>query len=560
MNDTPSIPAETPGDNPLRSISWAFLVFVTLYVCYFSHLGAFGFIGPDEPRYAWIARDMAESGDWVTPKLYGKPWFEKPVLYYWSAAACFKLFGVSEATARLPSAMFALFATVALAWLALRLIDPEQQGPDSASWKDRRWELARWVLLLVPTSVAMMGFSHAASPDMPFSAALTMAMVCAAVLMGLARCSLPRYASLLLFGFFLGVAVLAKGPAAVILAGGGISLWVAFTKRWREAARLFHPLAIGAFLLTFLPWYVICARRNPDFFRVFIIEHNFKRYLTPEFQHLQPFWYYLPITFVALLPWVFWLGWFAFRRAHSTTSMPINRDGLLFFAAGSIFPVLFFSASKSKLPGYILPVIFPLAFLISLAVESGVKSKHYFRSYAAAFTGALFLAAACWPLFSKVQPRGSLVLVAAVVAITGGLLVMAAAMLRRTHAALVLSVVVVLCLLTFAYVSASRLDPQLSARFSAAQIDREPSANAYAYKLQRAWQYQMNFYLHRELMEWSPEVAGETVVVTNQKHLAELKASAEIISVISDVSPQAQVLAVRPRVLGLDVAGGRQPQ
>ena len=109
MTDTAPLLANKSGDDSyrdisLRKISWAVLILLTLYVCYFSHLGAIGFIGPDEPRYAWIARDMAESGDWVTPRLYGKPWFEKPVLYYWSAALCFKLFGVNEASARLPSA------------------------------------------------------------------------------------------------------------------------------------------------------------------------------------------------------------------------------------------------------------------------------------------------------------------------------------------------------------------------------------------------------------------------------------------------------------------------
>ena len=425
---------------------------------------------------------------------------------------------------------------------------------------DSRLELARWVLLLVPTSVAMVGFSHAAAPDMPFSASLAMAMVCAAVVLELAQMfpcrAMPRCYFL---AFFSAAAVLAKGPAAVVLAGGGIILWAAFTKRWREALRLFHPLAIAAFLLTCLPWYVICARRNPDFFRVFIIEHNFKRYLTPEFQHIQPFWYYIPITLVALLPWVFWLAWFAFRRAR-TTLMPVHRDRLIFFAAWSFFPILFFSASKSKLPGYILPAIFPLAFLISLAVQSAAKSTHHFRGYAAAFPGALFLAAACWPLFSRVQPRGSLVTAAMVVALTGGLLVMASAMLRRTHVALLLSVVVVLFLLTFTYVSAARLDAQLSARFSAAQIPPERASVTYSYKLQRAWQYQLNFYLHREIPEWNPEVAGEAVVVTNQKHLAELRAHAEIVSVISDRSSQAEVVTVRPKVSGLDVAGGRQPQ
>jgi 4-amino-4-deoxy-L-arabinose transferase-like glycosyltransferase len=564
MNDTPSPATPAPAENFLHKIFWALLVFITLYVCYFSHLGAFGFVGPDEPRYAWIARDMAESGDWVTPRLYGKPWFEKPVLYYWSAALSFKLFGVSEATARLPSAVFALLATLSLAWLALRMADPEKESSEAIDTQlgvpaNGKSEFARWVLLLVPTSVAMVGFSHAAAPDMPFSAALTMAMVCAATIRGLAQCPLPRYALFSLFGFFLGAAVLAKGPAALILAGGSMILWAAFTKRWRDALPLFHPLGIAAFLMTCLPWYVICARRNPDFFRVFIIEHNFKRYLTPEFQHLQPFWYYVPIAIVALLPWVFWLLWFAFRRAR-TAAMAVSRDAFLFFAAWSIFPILFFSASKSKLPGYILPAIFPLAFLISLAVKDATRSTHHFRGYAAAFPGALFLAAACWPLFSRVQPRGSLVIAAMVVALVGGLSVMACAMLRRTHTALALSVIVVLFLLTFTYGSAARLDPKLSARFSAAQISPQQAPVTYSYKLQRACQYQLNFYLHREITEWSPEIAGESVVVTNQKNLPELKTRAEIVSMISEISPQAEVVIVSPKTLGLHVAGSRQPQ
>ena len=564
MNDTPSAVTPTPADNSLRKIFWPVLIFITLYVCYFSHLGAFGFIGPDEPRYAWIARDMAESGDWVTPRLYAKPWFEKPILYYWSGALSFKLFGVSEATARLPSAVFALLATLSLAWLALRMVDPEQESlqpieTEAPVQMRRRSDLARWLLLLVPTSVAMVGFSHAAAPDMPFSATLTMAMVCAATILGLAQSPLPRYALSLLFGFFLGAAVLAKGPAALILVGGAIMLWVALTQRWRDAPQLFHPLAIAAFLLTCLPWYVTCARRNPNFFRIFIIEHNFKRYLTPEFQHIQPFWYYVPITIVALLPWIFWLLWFSFRRVR-TAAMSVSRDAILFFASWSIFPIVFFSASKSKLPGYILPAIFPLLFLISVAVREATKSTHHFRGYAAAFPGALFMAAACWPLFSRVQPRGSLVMAAMVVALAGGLLVMGSAMLRQTHAAVALSIVVVLFLLTFTYGSAARLDPQLSARFSAAQIGLEHEAFTYSYKLQRAWQYQMNFYLHREIAEWSPEIAGEAVVVTSQKNMPELRARAEIISIISEISPQGEIVIVRPKTLGLHVTGSRQPQ
>jgi 4-amino-4-deoxy-L-arabinose transferase-like glycosyltransferase len=155
----------------LSRILWFVAIVVTLYFCYFHQLGVVGLMGPDEPRYAWIARDMAETGDWVTPRLYGRPWFEKPPLYYWGAAMCFKLFGVSEAAARSPSAISALLATLAMAWLAWRLYGAET---------------ARWLLLLLPTTVGMIGFSHAAATDMPFSAMLTIAMVCAAVVLELA--------------------------------------------------------------------------------------------------------------------------------------------------------------------------------------------------------------------------------------------------------------------------------------------------------------------------------------------------------------------------------------
>lgn len=153
-----------------KRAGWLLLILTTLYIGYFSHLGAIGLVGPDEPRYAWVARAMVESGDWITPRLYGKAWFEKPVLYYWGAALGFKYFGVSEASARLPSALCALLATLMLGWLA---------------WRTYSADTARWLLVLLPTTVGMMGFSHAASPDMPFSAMLMVSLVAVAVLLDL---------------------------------------------------------------------------------------------------------------------------------------------------------------------------------------------------------------------------------------------------------------------------------------------------------------------------------------------------------------------------------------
>jgi 4-amino-4-deoxy-L-arabinose transferase-like glycosyltransferase len=505
---------EKPWAKSAARIGWAVLILATLYVCYFSHLGAIGFVGPDEPRYAWIARDMAETGDWVTPRLYGRPWFEKPPLFYWGAALCFKVFGVSEAAARLPSAISALLATLALAWLALRLYGAET---------------ARWLLLLLPTSVGMIGFSHAAATDMPFSAMLTIAMVCAAVVLGLTRNEntpvIPRtpWLALIFFGFFLGLAVLAKGPAAIILSGGAVFFWAIFTKRWRDAFRLFHPAAIAAFCVTALPWYILCARRNPDFFRIFIIEHNFKRFLTPEFQHIQPFWFYVPVLLLALLPWslssVIVLGG-AGRVLRAGDWLDSLR---LFFVCWAMFPVVFFSLSKSKLPGYILPAIAPLGLLIahgvSLRVRKVLPGDRWIR-----ITGGLTLITLGF--FALLQLEWMPLVWPGLVVAVGGFSIL---VLRNLRSGLAVSVValIVAVAATLTGNTGEVIDQRFSARNApeSARIvwnNYSPERSS-TYKLTRSFQYNLNFYFHRELPEWPADRSTPGWVFTSAKEEFELR-------------------------------------
>ena len=145
-----------------------------------------------------------------------------------------------------------------------------------------------------------------------------------------------------LFGFFLGRAILAKGPAAIILCGGAVFFWALATNRWRDTLRLLHPVGIVVFCLTALPWYVLCALRNPDFLRVFIVEHNFKRFLTPEFQHIQPFWFYAEIILLAFLPWTAALIWaliVGLRRLRQTET---ERICLLSVVLGGILRGIFY--------------------------------------------------------------------------------------------------------------------------------------------------------------------------------------------------------------------------
>jgi len=503
-------------------IGWAILILATLYVCYFSHLGAIGFVGPDEPRYAWIARDMAETGDWVTPRLYGKPWFEKPPLFYWGAALCFKLFGVSEAAARLPSAISALLATLALAWLALRLYGAET---------------ARWLLLLLPTTVGMIGFSHAAATDMPFSAMLTIAMVCAAVVLGLTRNQntpiLPRtpWLALILFGFFLGLAVLAKGPAAIILSGGAVFFWGLFTKSWRDAFRLLHPAAIASFCLTALPWYILCARRNPDFLRIFIVEHNFKRFLTPEFQHIQPFWFYVPVLLVAFHPWTALFLWsVAEGTAKLWRTRSISASTWLFLCWAG-FCLIFFSISKSKLPGYILPSIPALCLIVTRACVT-LTSAHRRSFRFSLITAAVFLFLLL-ALVRMVRPHiafgnarfgaiaGLIIALMAAANIFLGIFypTWSAIDLRKLLAAsAVVPILLALSLTDVLLSSYFRWDP--SGRTLSEEIRRIgiPSQELLVRGMSRGQRYSLNFYLHREVAEWDAEHPREGYLLLGAKY------------------------------------------
>jgi 4-amino-4-deoxy-L-arabinose transferase-like glycosyltransferase len=510
---------------PAARAAWILLILATLYICYFNNLGAIGLVGPDEPRYAWIARDMAETGNWITPKLYGQPWFEKPVLYYWSAAISFKLFGVNETTARLPCALFALLATLAMAWLA---------------WRVYNAETAHWFLVLLPTTVGMLGFSHAASTDMPFAATLTIAMVFAAAIFGLVRDQnsliLPRtpWLALLLFGFFLGLAVLAKGPAAIVLSGGAVLLWATFTKRWRDAFRCLHPVAIASFCFTALPWYILCARRNADFFRIFIIEHNFKRYFTPEFQHIQPFWYYLPIIFIALFPWFFFLVPSLQRAFVKDRRNQPDWAVFLFFALWAGFPLLFFSISKSKLPGYILPSLPPLGMLLATTVAKQSAEKKLSSRWPVLASAAVLLLfgialqqqAKKFPALLCASPlcgltRISLLAVSAAIVIT---------ILALRWAKLPL--LALACFTLLLVVEIDRylpgLDPGISAR-DATQVvnhvwpDFAPGSAA-TWQLKRSFAYQLNFYFQKDLPEWNPEVRHSTFIFVAQNKVQAARA------------------------------------
>jgi 4-amino-4-deoxy-L-arabinose transferase-like glycosyltransferase len=326
-----------------------------------------GLVGADEPRYAQIAHEMLGRFDaahtlkdrlsaCVTPYLYGHPWLEKPALYYWRAMFLFQDFGVHDWSARLPSTTFA-FIMVALIYLHMRRFRPG--GHLDAA-------------LITVTCAGIIGFSRGASTDMQMAAPLAIGL-----LGWYAWYETDSKFWLYDIYFFTGVATLAKGPVAPFLALVIISAFAFLRREWSILRRSFWWPGMLLYFAMVLPWFIAVQHQNPTFFREFFLEHNLQRFATDRYQHVQPAWYYLIVVALATMPWTVVavralidgiltsVAEWRLRRVSLYKVAP-NRPGDAFpefLVLWALIPIIFFSFSKSKLPGYILPAIPPIAIL-----------------------------------------------------------------------------------------------------------------------------------------------------------------------------------------------------
>ena len=300
-----------------------------------------GLVGADEPRYAQVAREMLARHDWVTPVLYGHPWLEKPPLYYWCAMVAYKAAGeVSDTAARLPSAILSCLLIVFI-----------------FVWTRRfRRGMQLDAALITAASALIIGFGRSVSTDMPLAVMFTAAMLC----------WYGWYASsnrgwLLGFYFFSGLATLAKGPVAVLLAGLIIVIFAVLRRDGRLLLRTLWPVGVALYLVITLPWFIAVQHANPEFLRVFFLQHNLERFTTKLYHHPQPFWFYLPVALLALVPWTVFVVEAlvdAIRDWRFSVQQPAGQEDFrTYLTLWLLLPIVFFSFSQSKLPGYILPAI-----------------------------------------------------------------------------------------------------------------------------------------------------------------------------------------------------------
>ena len=326
---------------------------------FFFGIGRLPLIGPDEPRYAEVAREMFLSGDWITPRLGGINWFEKPALTYWLSAAGYKLFGVSEFSARFGIALTAA-AGVFLLYFFGRRIRSARFGYLAAS--------------VLVTCGLWPAFARGATFDLPVSVAMLLALLSFFVWEGDSEAAANgRNRFWWLFCFALGLAVLAKGLIGIVLPCAIVVAWLLITRRLKIILSPFL-LAVGTmiFLATAAIWYgPIIARHGRVFIDEFFIAHHFQRYLSNKYRHPQPVYFFILVVLAGSFPWLIYLCSGAWQTIKDWRERfdPVSDKWRIFLWLWVLIPVIFFSFSGSKLPGYILPVFPAVAMLVALELE-----------------------------------------------------------------------------------------------------------------------------------------------------------------------------------------------
>jgi 4-amino-4-deoxy-L-arabinose transferase-like glycosyltransferase len=490
--------------NKLLAVQLA-LVLGVCYFFFFFGLGAFGLTGADEPRYAQIAREMLARHDWIVPTLNGSPWLEKPALLFWKMMNSYAVFGVSDWAARVPSALNATAVVLGIFFFMRHF----------------RFASELDAAMIAASSAGMIGFGRGASTDMLVSAPFALAMMSWWIWH-----QTSKKFWLLLFYVLLAFGALAKGPVAPALA---VLVVGAYAVLRRDGRIFVRSLSVPGFLLFFaivLPWYLAVQHRVPQFFRVFFIEHNLERFGTNLYQHSQPFWYYIPVFLLAALPWTLFVvpalvaaGRNAFTqwRTHSEpTTIDADAhaqadDGLTsFLFVWIVVPIIFFSISRAKLPGYILPAT-PAAALLAADYLHRLKAIPRLLTSLHALVCAILMVGALMAPFAMVKQAPPPALQIGMT-ITGAIIaVMVLLMVRREGVRVLHFVTLVPTILAVAFLlrpAAATIDRTQSARpinQRLAELGVAASDPVASFNVKRQVAYGLDFYRNQPISHYEQE-------------------------------------------------------
>jgi 4-amino-4-deoxy-L-arabinose transferase-like glycosyltransferase len=358
------------------------LVFLAALAVYLPMNGLIPITDPVESNYALTAKEMLLSGDWLSPQIYGRVWFDKPAMIYWLIAASYKIFGIGEFAARFPAALFNAAGVAFAAWFAARIYDSRPAGLLAAvilGTSLEYWVLSRMVI----TDAVLFLFASVSL---------------AAIYLGLREGGRGWY---VLAYAAAGLAVLTKGPVGLVMPILVVFAYIAVTRRWPLLGRLRILLGAAVFLAVAAPWYLaMYAAHGRDFVDTFLGLHNYLRATVSEHPKDNVFYYYLVLFPLSLLPWtgVFLRALAAGRR----------RPHFAFLAVWLSVFIIFYTLMATKYPTYVFPALFPAAVLTARELEEMQTARRRTLLWLTVPAVALLLlfavgarwlpAAAWWPL------------------------------------------------------------------------------------------------------------------------------------------------------------------
>ncbi len=311
---------------------------------------------PEEGRYVGVAWEMLRSGDWIVPTEDGLPFFHKPPLFYWLSAASMHLFGVNAWSPRLAPLLAALLGAAGLYRAGRR-------------WAGER--VARWTTLVLVTEPFFFAGAQFANLDMLVAVFIALAIVVAGHAALLMRLGQAHRGALIAAWGAMALGVLAKGLIGIALPGLVVIGWLLVTGQRRTILRLLSPAGIAVFALIAAPWFIAAQLRHPGFARFFFVYQHFERFAAGGFNNVQPWWFFVIIVPLLVLPWSLWLLRSTFgTRSGETTEARLWRQLMWTWLA---VVLVFFSIPQSKPVGYAMPVLFPLAALAADAIAAHTR-------------------------------------------------------------------------------------------------------------------------------------------------------------------------------------------
>jgi 4-amino-4-deoxy-L-arabinose transferase-like glycosyltransferase len=425
------------------------LLFLGIVTFYLWGLGLLPLVGPDEPRYAEVAREMLARHDLITPTLGGIPWFEKPPLLYWLMIAGYRVLGVTEYAARLGPAVCGFITAVFVYWVGKTVEAGELSRPATSEVAGQRHDgLGRFSALVWLSSLGAIVFSRGASFDIVVTMTVTGALACFLIwhvryetrsssdgVIDRTSAGARQHWPLLAFYLFIGLSLLAKGLIGIVIPFGVIATYLLIRREWPTGSfvrSLFWgiPLALAVAAVWFGP---MISRHGWKFIDQFIVQHHFARFVTNKYHHPAPIYFYFPVLIALSLPWTIFLGaaFLDSRRWRWRAGLPLDRFRV-FVLCWILVPLVFFSFSESKLTAYILPVLPAVALLIGERITCFLFVQRGDRVLR--FTGALLIglgAAGSWYLLRHFSAISSCIFVAASPLVSVGAIALVKPQLRR---------------------------------------------------------------------------------------------------------------------------------